>query len=89
MLSHKKAIKGLGRYLYHTKKKGIIYNPDTSKGLECYVDPYFAGGLQQADADDPENVMSRTGIVIMYANCPTFWRSSLQTEIDLSTAETE
>ena len=68
MLSHEKAIKRLGRYLYHTNKEGIIYNPDTSRGLECYVDEDFAGGWQQADADDPENVMSRTGMVIIYAN---------------------
>ena len=89
MLSHENAVKQLGRYLYHTKKEGIIYNPETSKGLECYVDADFAGGWEQADADDPENVMSRTGMVIMYANCPIFWRSSLQTEIALSTAEAE
>ena len=44
MLMHKKAIKLLGRYLYHTKSEGIVYNPDTSKGLECYVDADFAGG---------------------------------------------
>ena len=89
ILLYEKAIKSLGRYLCHTKKEGIIYNPDTSKGLECYVDADFAGGWQQADADDPENVMSRTGMVIMYANCPIFWRSSLQTDISLSTAEAE
>ena len=29
MLSHEKSIKRLGQYLYHTKKEGIIYNPDT------------------------------------------------------------
>ena len=28
-------------------------------------------------------------MVIMYANCPIFWRSTLQTEIALSTAEAE
>ena len=28
-------------------------------------------------------------MVIMYANCPIYWRSSLQTEIALSTAEAE
>ena len=28
-------------------------------------------------------------MVIMYVNCPIFWRSSLQTEIALSTAESE
>ena len=89
MLLHEKAIKRLGRYLYHTKREGIVYNPDTSKGLECYVDADFAGGWQQADSDDPDNVLSRTGMVIMYANCPIYWRSSLQTEIALSTAEAE
>ena len=31
----------------------------------------------------------QTGMVIMYANCPIFWRSTLQTEIALSTAEAE
>ena len=33
--------------------------------------------------------MSQTGMVIMYANYTIFWRSSLQTQIDLSTAEAE
>ena len=33
--------------------------------------------------------MLQTGMVIMYANCPIFWRSSLQMEIVLSTAEAE
>ena len=88
-LSHEKAIKRLGRYLYHTKNEGIIYNPDVKKGLECFVDADFAGGWTQADADDADNVLSRTGMVIMYAGCPIFWRSSLQTEIALSTAEAE
>ena len=41
MLTHEKAITRLGRYLYHTKREGIVYNLDTSKGLECYVDADF------------------------------------------------
>ena len=57
-LSHESAIKRLGRYLYHTKTEGIVYNPDTTKGLECYVDADFAGGWMQADANDAENVLS-------------------------------
>jgi len=89
MLAHEKAITRLGRYLLHTRDKGIIYSPDETKGLECYVDADFAGGWTQADASDAENVMSRTGFVIMYANCPIYWKSSLQTEIALSTAEAE
>ena len=34
-------------------------------------------------------ILSRKEIVIMYANCPIFWRSSLQTEIAPSAAEAE
>ena len=45
--------------------------------------------MQQADANYAENVMPRNGMVITYTNCPIFWRSSLQTEISLSTAEAE
>ena len=74
MLSNEKAFKRLGRYLLHTKRDGIIYNPDTQKGLECYVDADFAGGWQQADSSNAENVMSRTGMVIMYANLLICWR---------------
>ena len=87
MLSHEKAIKRLGQYLSQTRKGGIVYSPDTSKGLEFYVDANFAGGWQEENTDDADNIMSQTGMVIMYANCPIFWRSSLQTEIALSTAE--
>jgi len=34
-------------------------------------------------------VLSRTGFIICYANCPIIWCSKLQTEIALSTAEAE
>ena len=36
---------------------------------------------------DPDNVLLRTETTITYDNCPIFWRSTLQTEIALSTAE--
>ena len=58
MLSHEKEIKRLGRYLSHTRKEGIVYSPDTSKGLECYVDVDFAVGWQEANSDDADNVIS-------------------------------
>ena len=89
MLLHEKAIKRLGRYFSHTRKEGIFYNPNTSKGLECYVDADFAVGWQEANADGADNVISRTGMVIMYANFPIILRSSLKTEIAISTAEAE
>ena len=88
-LSHEQAIMRIGRYLLGTADRGIIYEPDPSKGLECYVDADFAGGWSHADSEDAENVMSRTGYVIFYAGCPVYWVSKLQTEIALSTAEAE
>ena len=89
MVSHDNAIRRLGQYLSHTRKEGIVYSPDTSKGLEYYVDADFAVGWQEENADNADNFMLRTGMVIMYANCPIFWCSSLQMELDLSTAEAE
>ncbi len=53
-LSHEQATTHLGRYLAHTKDKGIIYEPDKYMGIECYVDVDFAGGWNittSADAD--------------------------------------
>ena len=49
----------------------------------------FSGGWYQADSDNPKNVMSPTGYVIMYAGCPVLWWSKLKTEITLSTTEAE
>ena len=89
MLSHEKSIMRIGQYLLDTRKGGIIYKPDKSKGLECYVDTEFAGGWSQADANNADNVLSRTGYIIMYANCPILWVSRLQTEIALSTPKAE
>ena len=88
-LSHERAVKRIVRYLLDTKDKGIIFRPDLSKGLECFVDADFAGGWKDGDHDCPESVLSRTGYVIMYAGCPITWGSRLQTEIALSTTESE
>ena len=89
MLSHEQAIKRIAKYLKGTSDQGIVYNPDKTKVIECYVDADFAGGWSQADANNPENVMSSTGFAIYYAGCPVLWSSKLQTEILLSTTESE
>jgi hypothetical protein len=88
-LSHERAMIRLVRYLKSTKDRGIIFKPQPDLGLECFVDADFAGGWTQADADNPEQVMSRTGWIIRYAGCPIGWSSKLQSEIALSTAEAE
>ena len=66
--SHELALRQIGKYLLVIKDKGIIFKPDHTKGLECYVDEAFAVGWQQTDADNPEIFLSRTGCVIYYAD---------------------
>jgi hypothetical protein len=58
-------------------------------GIESYVDADFEGGWNITTSADADNVMSCTGFVITYANCPIYWASRLQTEIALSTAKAE
>jgi hypothetical protein len=89
MLSHKKAIIRIGRYFLDICSHGIVYKPDTMKGLKCYINAHFTGGWSQADLDNAENVISRTGYIITYAGCPIHWVGCLQMEIALSTAEAE
>jgi len=89
MLSHERAINRIVRYLKQTEERGVIYTPDKTRGIECYVDADFAGSWTKSEPDDASNVMSRTGFIITYANCPVLWSSRLQSEIALSTAEAE
>ena len=89
MLSHERAVIRIGRYLRGTMDKGIIICPNKSKGLECYVDADFAGGWNIMDSEDASSVYSRTGYVITYAGCAIHWVSKLQSEVALSTTESE
>ena len=54
-----------------------------------YVDADFGGGWNTKISYDADNVMSRTGFVITYSNCPIYWAIHLQIEIALSTADAE
>jgi hypothetical protein len=69
-LSHEQAITHLGRYLAYTKDRGIVYENDKSMGIECYVDADFAGGWNVTTSTNADNIMSYTGFVITYVNCP-------------------
>ena len=89
MRSHEQAVMRIGRYLLSSKDQGMIYTPDASLGLETYVDADFAGGWDPENANNADAVYSRTGFTIRYAGCPVYWQSKLQTEIALSTAESE
>ena len=67
----------------------MIYRLDITQGLEYYVDADFAGGQKDGNHDSPESVLSPTGFFIMYAGFPITWGSKFQTEIALSTTESE
>jgi hypothetical protein len=54
-----------------------------------YVDADFAGLWHQQHSHLRESVLSHTGYIITYCGCPIHWVSKLQSEIALSTTESE
>jgi hypothetical protein len=85
---HKIALKWIVKYLLMTLTQGMIYRPDRTEGLECYVDADFAGNFCPGDPECA-SCLSRSGYVIMYNNCPIISASKLQTSVALSTCEAE
>jgi hypothetical protein len=64
--------------------------PDPSKSFEVYIDCDFAGNwVKEDDMNDPSTAKCRTGYVISYQRRPITWASKLQTEVVLSTTESE
>jgi hypothetical protein len=51
MRSHEQAVMRIGRYLLSTQDRGMAYTPDSTKGIEVYVEADFAGGWDTGDAD--------------------------------------
>ena len=88
-VEHSAAIKWIGRYLKGTLKRGMLYNPDDSKGLEVHVDADFIGNWDKSDVNNSDTAKSRHGYVISYANCPICWKSQLQSHVSLSSCEAE
>lgn len=88
--SHAKAIRWLGRYLSATRDKGLILRPQPNRGLEVYVDADFSGNWDPKSPEkDRDTARSRHGYIIMYEGAPILWKSQLQTEIALSSTESE
>eukprot|EP00957_Ditylum_brightwellii_P016788 1263818-Ditylum_brightwellii.AAC.1 len=63
-LSHEREVRRNAKNLSVTSNRGLVYNPNASLGIQCYVDVDFAGSWSKADADNPKSVMSRTGFTI-------------------------
>jgi hypothetical protein len=89
-VEHGDAVRWLGRYLKGTRNKGTIMRPVPNKELEVYVDASFCGDWEPTEAaKDRDTARSRHGYIINYAGCPLLWKSQLQTEIALSSTESE
>ena len=86
---HAKAIRWLARYLRATRDKGLIMKPDASQGLNVFVDADFSGNWEQGDSTNRDTARSRHGYIICFMGCPVIWKSQLQTEIALSSTESE
>ena len=60
-----------------------MLKPDTTKGLECYIDTDRAGSSQAHSSQDPKSSHSRMGYIIMYAGCHIIWGSKFNALIPL------
>jgi len=67
----------------------MILNPK-GDSFDVYVNADFAGNWNPDEASEHSyTARSRHGYIIMYASCPITWASQLQTEIALSSTESE
>lgn len=88
-IQHGKAVRYLARYLQGTRDKGLILKPDDSGDLTMHVDADFVGNWDPKNTEDRDTARSRHGYVISYSGCPIIWKSQLQTEVCLSSCESE
>ena len=89
-VEHGNAVRWLGRYLKGTRDKGTIMRPLNDKEPEVFVDASYCGDWDPIEATrDRDTARSRHGYIIKYAGCSLLWKSQLQTEIALSSTESE
>jgi hypothetical protein len=86
---HGKALRWLGRCLKATRDKGTTLKPNGDKDMEVIVDADFSGNWDGAESHNRDTARSRHGCIIMHAGCPVSWKSQLQTEMALSSTESE
>jgi len=89
--SHADAVEHIGLYLLGTRDRGMIIDPKSkTEEFTCWADAAFSGEWNREFADDdPTTAKSRSGNVTMFSGVPLTWYSKLQTEIALSSVESE
>ena len=88
-MEHAKALWWLGQYLKGTQDKGLILWTSNARELEVFVDADFAGNWDKNRAWDRDTAISRHGYIVSYHGCPIIWKSQMQTEIALSSTDSE
>ena len=91
--SHELALIRLGQYIKGTlaNQQAMIVKPmklDEFR-MDVYVDSDFMGLYGHEDRNNPDNVRSRTGYVVMLNGCPVIWKSALEQSISTSTMMAE
>ncbi len=71
------------------KSTDLQLQPTKDFTLDMYADADFAGLWYQEHSALCKNILSRADYIITYCGCPIYWASKLQTEIALSTTESE
>ena len=88
--SHAEAVKRIGRYLLHTRDKGLIIRPNDLWNFDCWVDADFVSNWRKCDAHvDPMTSKSHSGWLVRFAGAPITWASKMQTITAMSTTEAE
>jgi len=77
------------RYLLKTRDRGMVIAPESNLKLDCFCDADFAGLYGHEDDQDPGSAQSRSRYVCTLGEIPFLWGSKMQTEIALSTLESE
>ena len=70
--SHTRAVRWLGRYLLHSRKKGMQFRAGVTRALEVFDDASFAGNWDKKDIQtgDSDTARSQHGYIILYDGCP-------------------
>ena len=89
--SHELALIRIGQYLKGTRDKGLNLKPMATDHfrLDAYVDSDFMGLYGKEERNDPTNVKSRGGHVLLLNGCPIAWQSKLIDAVCLSTMMAE
>ena len=72
MLSHEQVVARIGRHLIDAADKGLTCRANKGKGLECHADADFTRGWNPSDPLNPDNILSRTGFVMLHAGMSIF-----------------